>query len=288
MTAGRLPEFVIIGAAKSATTWLGNRLRARGDLFLPLQEPHFFSREYERGADWYRDWFKDAQPHQRLGEKSADYLHDPAVPERLHALLPDAKLVVQLRDPVERAYSDYCMFFRRGTVGGDIRRHLDPERPGEFARFVADGFYHAQLSRFLAFYPPRQIKVVLYEDIKRDPERVAADVEEFLDLPALAAPPAQEARANVKSAPTLPLPLRRALAPAKDLVAPLRHHGWFRALHARLAREIRYPPLPDDLRDALRAHYAPDVASLGALLGRDLSFWTQPRQAGNNSDSRAA
>ena len=98
-----LPEFIIIGAAKAATTWVGNQLRARPDVFLPMQEPHYFSREYDRGEDWYRTWFKEAAEGPRLGEKSANYLADPHAAERIARLLPRAKLVVQLRNPIERA-----------------------------------------------------------------------------------------------------------------------------------------------------------------------------------------
>lgn len=286
--AARRPAFVIIGAAKAATTWLGNRLRDRPDVFLPLEEPHFFSREFARGPEWYGDLFADAAPGQLLGEKSADYLHDRMVPARLHAMLPEARLVVQLRDPVERAYSDYCMFFRRGTVDGDIVRHLDPARDRPVPRFVADGFYHEQLSRFLAFYPADRVKVILFEDIKADAAGVAREVEDFLGLPPLAAVPAAGSRANVKDAPMLPLPLRRALAPAKQLVAPLRSHGWFKALHRRLAREIAYPPLPASLAASLRAHYADDISRLELMLGRDLTSWKQTPPRLKARDIRAA
>ena len=288
MTARVRPDFVIIGAAKAATTWLGNQLRARPDVFLPMQEPHYFSREYARGADWYARWFGEAEPGQMIGEKSADYLHDPRVAERLSRDLPHAKLVVQLRDPVERAYSDYCMFYRRGAAGRDIRHHLDPNAVRPIPRFVADGFYHAHISGFLQHFPAERIKVVLFEDLKADPRGIARDVEAFLGLPELSDDEAVANNANVKNAPTLPLPLRKALAPAKQLVAPLRDRAWFKTLHSSLAREVDYPALPDDTRTALRAAYAPDTAALEILLGRDLSIWTQARASQTPNKSRAA
>src|SRR5687768_3651516 len=124
----RLPSFIVIGAAKAATTWIAHQLGERDDVFLPGPEPHYFSREYARGDDWYAAWFKDAADSQLVGEKSADYLSDWNVPARMAALLPGVKLIAQLRNPVDRAYSDYCMLFRRGQVNGDIDACLDRAR----------------------------------------------------------------------------------------------------------------------------------------------------------------
>lgn len=267
-----LPEFVVVGAAKAATTWIGNQLRARPDVFIPGPEPHYFSREYDRGEGWYREWFAGSTPGQLVGEKSADYLADPHVPERMARLLPKAKIVVQLRNPVDRAYSDYCMLFRRGTVNDDIKHWLgspDHAQP----RFLNDGLYNQHLQRFLDFYPAEQVKVILYDDIRSAPEDVVEDVNAFLGLPDLGTGLQLVERANVKDAPLLPLPLRRALAPAKGLVAPLRQKSWFKALHGALSREVPYPALPAELRQSLREFYAADVASLGTLLKRDLSHW---------------
>ena len=128
MSEYRLPDFVIIGAAKAATTWLSYNLSAHPEVLLPSQELHYFSRFHGKSQDWYRAHFRDAQETQLIGEKSASYLADPATPLRLHGLMPRAKLIAQLRNPIERAYSDYCMHYRRGEVSRDIARYLDPER----------------------------------------------------------------------------------------------------------------------------------------------------------------
>src|SRR3546814_7752310 len=82
------------------------------DLFMPGPEPHYFSTEFHRGPDWYEDFFAAAAADQVVGEKSADYLAHPEAARRIAQRLPEARLVVQLRNPIDRAYSDYCMFFR--------------------------------------------------------------------------------------------------------------------------------------------------------------------------------
>lgn len=268
-----LPEFVIIGAVKAATTWLRNQLDARPDCYLPEPEPHFFTREFQLGEDYYRrTWFKDAEPGQLVGEKSADYLHDPLVAERMHSVIPRARLIVQLRNPVDRAYSDYCMLFRRGTVDGDIERYLGSTSNPE-PRFLNDGLYFKNLTSFLEFYPEDRIKVILQEDIKPRSAGIVAEVCSFLGLRAPDAPLPIVPNANVKDAPLLPLPLRKLLAPAKRLVAPYRDSSWFNTLRGPLAREVDYPALPDDLRARMRDFYADDVARLGALIGRNLDHW---------------
>ena len=125
MSRTPLPEFVIIGAAKSATTWLAQNLQAHPQVFIPGPEPHYFSTEFHRGQAWYESWFEQAPPDRRVGEKSADYLAHPEAPRRIAKALPHARLIVQLRNPIERAYSDYCMFFRRGHVTPDPECYLD-------------------------------------------------------------------------------------------------------------------------------------------------------------------
>ena len=101
MAQRHFPQFLIIGAVKAATTWVADQLRARDDVFLPGPEPHYFSRAYNRGENWYESLFGEARAGQLIGEKSADYLADSQAPARAAALLPNATLIAQLRNPVD-------------------------------------------------------------------------------------------------------------------------------------------------------------------------------------------
>lgn len=269
----RLPDFVIIGATKAATTWLSYNLGAHPEVFLPSQELHYFSRFHDQGEDWYRAHFGGARSNQLIGEKSASYLPHPETPERLRQLLPRARLIAQLRNPIERAYSDYCMHYRRGEVSTDIARHLDPERT-PIPRLLEDGFYHRHLTNFLRVFPSGQIKILLYDDIRRRPAEIFRDVCGYLGIDDAVAPQAVERRVKDKDIPVVPPGARRALAPLKELVAPWRETRAFGALRSLIARRLQYPPLTPELRERLAAHYAADVARLSELLGRDLSMWT--------------
>ena len=276
MPGRRLPEFVIIGARKSATTWLMTHLRAQAEVFMPSPELYFFDRHYERGLDWYATHFSAARQGQIVGEKSASYLADPEVPRRLKGALATAKLIVQLRNPVERAYSDYCMLLRRGEVRDDVERYLDA-RNAVLPRFLHDGFYARHLRAFLDLFPREQIKIILYDDIGRDPAAVFAELADFVGVRNARLGNAPERRVKDRTAPMLPLAVRRVGKPFKPLVAPWRSHRWFQKVHARLARPVRYPPLSAELHRRLQDYYADDVATLEQLLGRDLGRWLEPQ-----------
>lgn len=272
MRRGRLPAFIVIGAVKAATTWIGHQLRHHPALWLPSAEPHFFSTEYERGVDWYRSLFADAPAARIIGEKSADYLAHPDAAQRLAAALPDIPLVVQLRDPVERAYSDYCMLFRRGQIGGDPRPYLDP-RQATGGRFLEGGRYAYHLTRWRQHFAGEQLKVILYEDIRGDPEGVIAETCEHIGVPVHVAPAAVSDRRNDSRAEMLPLALRRVLRPLRPLLDPMRSNPVLSQVRASLAQPVRYPPLTSELRASLRDYYRDDIRHLERMLDRDMSHW---------------
>jgi hypothetical protein len=265
-------DFLIIGATKSATTWLQRALQSDPAVFMPDPELHYFSRELARGDDWYWDHFANAASHQRLGEKSNSYLEDPAVASRIAQRIPKAKLIAQLRSPVERAYSDYCMMYRRGDVGRDIERYLDPKRRQE-TRLLRAGLYGRQLAVYYDHFPREQMLVTFYEAIRTEPDKQIATVRRFLELPPVSNGLPLGQKVKDKTTPMLNPWLRRLLSPAKPLVAPVRKLQAFQAVHGWLASDISYPPLTDAIRDKLVDYYAADVEALGARMGRDLSGW---------------
>ena len=237
---------------------------------MPKDEPHYFNRNFALGDEWYRSLFAQARPGQRLGEKSASYLASTEVPERLASLLPRARLIVQLRNPIERAYSDYCMLFRRGEVSARIEDHLDPLRAAR-GRFIADGEYAAHLSRWFSHYAREQFLVLVHDDICANPGASFDAVARFLSLEAGPVSNLTEA-VKVKESPTLPPSMRRMLLPFKSMAAPFRAQRWFSSIHGLLARPVEYPPLPDELRKRLRDHYRSDVARLEHMLGRTVTW----------------
>lgn len=271
----RPPDFIIAGAAKSATTWLQNSLQASAQVFMPDHEPHFFSRAYQSDLTPYWRLFEPAPPGALLGEKSNSYLTEPGAETRLHRHLPGLPLVFQLRDPVARAYSDYCMLYRRGSVDGDIARHLDPDRAAR-GRFLRDSCYAAHLNRFRALWPDSALLVLLYEDIATHPERQLQRLADHVGLRGPLAPPLPDRVKDARAA-AVPRPLRRALRPLRPFLDPIRHHAPMRALRACVARPHRYPALEPSLRAELTDFFRPHITALANLpcaAGLDLSRWS--------------
>ncbi len=281
------PSFVIIGAVKAATTWALEQLQVNPALYMPDPEPHYFSSEFDRGEDYYRAYFEAQVGSGRiLGEKSADYLAHPDAPQRIANMLPHARLVVQFRNPVERAYSDYKMLYRRGTVKEGPEAYLtslDNPQP----RFLRDGLYGRDLRRWLDYFPANQIHAFLYDDVKADPKSTVEAISRHIGVEPVFDVGQARKTANNASERFLPLPVRKILAPLKGSIAPLRGNPLFESTRGFFAREIAYPPLSAQLKLRLRDFYAEDVSQLGKLLGRDLSYWLEdkPRDMDTNFKS---
>ena len=205
-----LPDFVIIGAQKAGTTSLFRYLVEHPDVVGPAEkEVHFFDGRYDRGMGWYRSRFplraaleKGARNGRRklTFEASPYYLAHPFVAARMHEHLPEAKLVVLLRDPVERAWSHYRDNVSRGTEPkpflealraepdrlrpglANIARGLDPGPEYRNFGYVERGKYAAQLTGWFAVYPREQFLVVESRDLFDDSAAAYARVLAFVGL----------------------------------------------------------------------------------------------------------
>ncbi len=182
----RLPDFLIIGAQKSATSWLTQLLRRHPNVFIPEHELHFFNR-YEPIAHYYKA-FASAKPDQLVGEKTPDYLHlTTSQIARIRALLPQVRLIVVLRNPIERAWSQARMeisvvnkrqLTRRDLWKMALHVHLMRNR--------IRTAYAAALRRWLQFFPRDQLLVLFYEELRSDTAQQINRLFAFLGLPSLA------------------------------------------------------------------------------------------------------
>ena len=197
-----LPDFVIVGAQKAGTSSLFAHLAALDGVGAPeRKEVHFFDRDYREGVDWYAARFPASS---LCGEATPYYLFHPLAIERMQAVIPDAKVIVLLRDPRARAVSHYWHEVRLDLEPLDHEQALDAEEErlaGEEERIRADpgyrGFAHQHFSyaargryagplrRLFAAYPRRQVLVLRFEDLVTQPARALGEVHDFLGLPAL-------------------------------------------------------------------------------------------------------
>ncbi len=272
--ATRLPTFVIVGAMKSGTTSLARWLKPHPQVFLSdVKELHFFDVHYHKGADWYRGQFAGAGPSLAVGEATPVYMYDERAPARMHALLPEARIVAILRNPVDRAYSHYWHNRQRGNELLDFREAVErePERrqrddqPYLHAYAYMDrGRYLQQLQRLTASYAREQLLVETFDELRQDPQSVYRrvcgfiGVDDTVELPAIGRTfnPAREYRS-----------LRVRVA-SRRLPRKLRY-----AVGKLNSRPAEYPAMDADLRAQLVATTADDTAALSSWLGRDLSSW---------------
>lgn len=170
MSRPRLPDFVIIGAGKSGTTTLHHWLCEQPEIFAPsLKEPRFFSRDWDKGVDWYAGLFATSPDDQLVGEASTNYTdaeYSDVASERMARTIPHARLVYLLRHPVERLRSQYRHNWRRAVESAAlVDAVLRPGNP-----YVGRSLYHSRLLPYAERFPQEQICVVRFEDLVSEPQ----------------------------------------------------------------------------------------------------------------------
>lgn len=185
-----LPNFFIVGAMKAGTTWLSFNLENHPQVFMPKEELHFFNRPPDSPKDlrWYEDQFAQAVNATAIGEKTAGYLLDPSVPGELQTLFPQAKIIIVLRNPVERAISQINHHIRYDWVNPslDSDRLLaskDFKAIDEKFAILERGRYLSQIQRYYQHFPAEQVLILVNEiDIRQTPTATLERVSEFLGI----------------------------------------------------------------------------------------------------------
>jgi hypothetical protein len=216
-----LPDWLIIGAQKAGTSSLFDLLGRHPEVSTPrLKELDYFSWFHDRGLGWYRSFFPLRRPGRHTGEASPYYLYDEQCPARVRHSLPDARIIVLLRDPTGRAISHYHHVRKRGLEPLDLAAAIaaEPSRlAGEKRRmredegyvsmrlrhwsYVDRGRYAEQLERWMAVYPRRQILVLCAEELFGSPADTYARTLEFLGLRPFRPSSFAARNANVYEAP---------------------------------------------------------------------------------------
>lgn len=209
MKTKMLPNFLIIGAAKSGTSSLFRYLESHPDVYMPdYKEPNFFALvgrpvnfqgpgddttinlKSVSIIDDYHNLFKGSDHFQCRGEASTLYLYAENAAENIFSLVPDMRLVCILRNPVDRAFSAYKHLKRdRREFAGSFEEALELESERieknweHLWHYVNQGYYYKQLSRYFSFFKRDQVMILLYEDlIRRNPDEIAKQLWAFLGL----------------------------------------------------------------------------------------------------------
>ena len=180
-----LPNFIIIGAAKSATTALTTALPKHPDIFISkLKEPKFFGSNYKKGWAWYASRFEKGKGYTLRGEASTKYtsrmkefIHTP---ELMHRYLPNLKLIYIVRNPLDRIISQWRHFRGRHPNCGDFKEII---RDLHMRRLILGcSMYFERLSKFREFYPDEQIHCMTFEDLLTTPEQSLQKTLKFLGV----------------------------------------------------------------------------------------------------------
>ncbi|MFO1468552.1 MAG: sulfotransferase [Steroidobacteraceae bacterium] len=283
--AGQRPTYVGIGAQKCASTWLHEILASHPQVGVPeVKEVDFFSYRFDHGYQWYERHFSATASALARGEISPSYFCEPAVPERLARYLPEARILLSLRDPVERALSNHRHEVRVGHLGGEDLSFETGLRNNPM--YVEQGRYATHLRNWLRHLPRERILIVLMEDVQGDPQRVAREVFSFLGVDETYVPAGLDNRYN-RSFVTR----SSVLTGAKDAVyratrLPGLRWTWGLASQAGLKSMYRgvnivpssavIPRPQAQTLQALRQQFEPEIRELETLIDRSLSAWLHP------------
>jgi hypothetical protein len=268
-----LPNFLIIGAAKAATTSLYQYLRQHPDVYMsPVTEPAYYASEGAiQTREEYERLFDGATSQRAIGEASPQYLNDGRAPGRIAADLRDVRLIVSLRNPVDRAYSSYL----GRLAGGSERRSVDEAmRRGTY--YFDSSLYHAPLSRYFDRFDRNRIKVMLFDDLVADARAAVQELCAFLDIERDFAFDAT-ARYGAATAPRS-IAANAAFWKVVDAVRGRLPAGMRNTGLAGLAQQVflQTPdPLPASIRQRLLADFRDDIIRTEALIGRRLSCWLE-------------
>lgn len=295
-----LPTFLIIGAQKAGTTALYYALSKHPEIFMSTaKEPGYFvpsasalqlaagpgdeASQMVTSLDAYEALFAEARSETARGEASTSYLYDPEAAERIRRRIPDVKLIAILRNPVDRAYSNFLHLVRDGREPlHDFRAalaHEDQRRTSGWStnwRYKDKGFYGRQIEKYLVQFDRIQIRFYLYEDYDDDPHAIVRDIYRFLGVDDTFSQDLS-VRLNVGGMPkskSLQWFSRHSMG-LKWLIDPMvpdrLRRGLLKAQNTNLSR----PPLSLDVREELMEAYRADIACVGELTGLNVSRWME-------------
>jgi hypothetical protein len=244
-------------------------LGAHPDVFVPpRKEVHFFDRHWDRGLGWYEAHFDAASSGQAMGEGTPSYLYDDDAMARVRATLPAARLLVMVREPVDRAYSQYWHARARGWTERSFTDELaaDADAGPRARSYIERGRYIRYLRALEPERAAGRLLVVVFEDLRDAPLDTYRAVCGYLELarepvPAIVGQPLNEftefRSLRVRDA------ARRMPKLLQDAVGRLN------------VKRRSYPPLDPAVRARLAEQFEADNAALATWLGRDLSVWRQ-------------
>lgn len=276
-----MPNFLVLGAAKCGTTSMYHYLSQHPQIYMsPLKETNYLAYEGHDSyrfqittIDAYQALFDGATDEIAVGDSSPIYLSSSIAAGRVRELIPEAKLIAIIRNPVDRAFSDYAMHVRQRGATSNVREAFADKD----AVYVQGGFYHARLKRYFEVFERDQIRVYVFEQFRSDPGSVLRDVFGFLGVSDEFLPDTSTGHNKgsfPKSRPVNNLIRLLKRPTVQRYVSPFTP-AFLRRSFSRL-RQLNGGPLPEfpsDIRAELAHLYSDEVLRVEDLTGCDLSHW---------------
>lgn len=263
-----LPNFIGIGAPRCGTTWLHKQLKEHPEVFVPRKkEINYFDQNYEKGISWYEAFFDNSLGKKAIGEFSPDYISVENVPARIKKDLGNVRLILMLRNPVERAYSHYWNMITRREL------EIDPDTPFHVLadmepRVIKQGFYFKMLQNFLTVFPSEEILILFHEDLKSSPAEVWIKVCRFLDVDESFRSDWLHQNVNTSQSKNVKIQTLRYVDRFLYKVKLFSIANWLNK-----ANQKGIPTMPADLKKSLKKVYSDDIQHLEKFCGRDLAHW---------------
>jgi hypothetical protein len=295
-----MPNFLVIGAPKAGTTTLNDALSQHPEIYMsPVKEAGFFW-AYNQPIDFrapgavnlrnrlvtdlisYQELFKDVAGQKAIGEASVRYLASPQSPSLIRQFVPHARLIASLRQPADRAFSEFSHQLRDGIEPcKTFAEAIEQERRGArdhwiACRYLHLGFYARSLKRYLENFDRAKLHISLLEDLQTDPQGLMRELFSFLEVEETFTPDLSH-KHNVSGVIRNPA-LRFVWTRSKNLRASLRRFLPPRFRHTAsewVIQDLVKLPFHPELRAELTDYYRQDILQLEDLIQRDLSHWLQ-------------
>lgn len=285
------PTFLIVGVQKAGTTSVYNYLQQHPQVYMsPIKETNFLEKDWELAAETgqrnkngintfadYCQLFENVQDEIAVGEISPNYLfHYQTSAERIQRYVPSAKLIAILRNPIERAYSDYLMHVRDAISNKSLSEQIQTSAHKSF--IIRKGFYFTPLQHYFEQFGD-QLGVYLYEELCADPAQFMSNLYRFIGVDDLALDTSK--KAQVAQVPKVKLvndllqrqnPLRASIASLLKPLLPEAARQNLRQKLVQLNSQDKTSLSPEE-RQGLIEIYREDILKLQDLIQRDLSAW---------------
>ncbi len=292
----KLPTFLVVGIEKAGTTSIYQYLNQHPQVYMsPVKETNFLERDWEnfqgkpnpkRIDTWekYCNLFNNVQDEIAIGEVSPNYLfHYKSSSERIIKYVPDVKMIAILRNPVDRAYSDYLMHLRDSINVEKVRSLTEQVKFHADTSFtIKKGFYYTPVKYYFDTFGKERVKIYLYNDLSEDSLAMMQDMYQFIGVNSNFTPDTSQ-RQQVAAVPKnqslnnlikTKNPVRSAVSSVLRAVIPLEMRQKLRSGLINLnsgGKELQ--PLSSEERKILADFYHEDILKLQDLIQRDLSCW---------------